>query len=405
MRPATASAFARSGGAEQVWQLPVRLRAVFSYVWRQLFQRKVRTALSMLGVSVSVAGIIALISVSHGMRSSLDEYMVESGASLIVFSRDAAGLEYSMISSDEIAQIRNLDGVRDISRASFTMLKFPRLAKTHRPYPLLFVFGRFPEERIMERYTDLVQEGRLPKERHEIMVGVGVAESAKIKLGDRMPLFRREHFGIKEYEVVGLFESPISWENAGFIVNAEVVMKETGKPVALLFLYTGLSDKPSVQAAVSETFDHLDAVTPQEFTSRFATQMEVIDDFILLVTAIAMILGILGVLNTMMMSVTERTREIGMLRALGWSRSLIVKMIVTEAVLLSVIGGVIGLGIGVLGTEVLIASFPGGWLDAVYLPATFAYGATVALVVGVLAALYPAARAANLRPVEALRYE
>ena len=107
----------------------------------------------------------------------------------------------------------------------------------------------------------------------------------------------------------------------------------------------------------------------------------------------------------MMMSVSERTREIGMLRALGWSRGLIIKAIVTEGVLLSVVGGIFGLGLGYAGTEVLIMVFPGGWLDALYQPSTFLFGGAVALTVGVLAAVYPAVRAANLRPVEALRYE
>lgn len=378
---------------------------MFGYIWRQLFQRKVRTLLSMLGVAVSVAGIVALISVAHGMRSSLDTYMVESGASLIVFSRDAAGLEYSMIAPEEIEKIKQFDGVEDVSRSTFTMLKSPLLGPTHKPYALIFVFGRFPDERIMQRYVAMLKRGRLPTERHEIMVGLTVADYADMKIGDKLPLFRREHLGIKEYEIVGIFHSPIRWENGGLVVHGDVVMKETGKPVSLLFLYTRASAREAVQAAVSGTFDHLDAVTPPQFTSRFATQMEVIDDFILLVTIIAMILGVLGVLNTMMMSVSERTREIGMLRALGWSRGLIIKAIMTEGVLLSLVGGIFGLGIGYVGTEVLIAVFPGGWLDALYQPSTFLFGGAVALTVGVLAAVYPAVRAANLRPVEALRYE
>ena len=122
-------------------------------------------------------------------------------------------------------------------------------------------------------------------------------------------------------------------------------------------------------------------------------------------TAIAIAIGVLGVLNTMMMSVSERTREIGMLRALGWPRSLIARLIVIEGLLLSILGGLLGLLLGWAGAQLLATYWQDGALEAVYKPSTFALGMGVALFVGVVAALYPAWRAANLRPVEALRYE
>ena len=362
----------------------------------------------MLGVSVSVGGLVALISVSHGMRTSLDSYMVASGAQLIVMSRNAGDLAFSKVGQKEIDDIAAIDGVSAISRANFTMLSFPKLAKHHKKIPMMLCFGRFPGEYYMGRYTDMLAAGgRLPVKEHEILVGANVARDVGMKVGDTLPLFHTTHLGVTEYEVVGLYESPISWENGGLIVHGDIIRVETGKEdtYPLLFVYTNDKSLDRVQKAIDDRYEHLAAISPSEFTNRFAPQMEMMDDFISLITIIAMVVGILGVLNTMMMSVAERTREIGMLRALGWSRRLIVKMIVAEGVLLSVIGGFIGLGIGVAGTELLIALFPGGWLDALYLPSTFVYGATVALVVGVLAALYPAVRAANLKPVEALRYE
>jgi putative ABC transport system permease protein len=94
-----------------------------------------------------------------------------------------------------------------------------------------------------------------------------------------------------------------------------------------------------------------------------------------------------------------------MLRALGWSRPLIARTIVLEGLLLSILGGVFGLVLGVAGTELLTSLWQGGGLVAAYHAGTFVEGMAVAVFVGVAAALYPAVRAANLRPVEALRYE
>jgi len=378
---------------------------VLGYVWRQLFQRKVRTGLSMLGVSVSVAGVIALISVSEGLRHSFDSYMVKSGADLIVFSRDAADLAFSKIRQSDVDEMRGFSGVEDVSRANFTLLMNPRLGENK--MPLVPCFGRFWHERIMQRYPSMLDAGAMPTRRDEILVGSRIAEAVGLKVGQRLKLFTRSHFGIEQYTIAGIFTSDINWENGGFVVDAEVIREETGKKDTynLLFVYLDQTRLVEFRAWFDEKFPDLISMHPSAFTDRFAGQMEVMEQFIVLITVIAMIVGILGVLNTMMMSVSERTREIGMLRALGWSRGLVVRAILSEGVLLSVVGGVFGLGLGVAGTEALIAFFPGGFLEAFYRPATFAKGGGVALVVGVLAAIYPALRAANLKPVEALRYE
>jgi len=380
---------------------------LFSYVWRNLFQRKVRTGLSMLGVSVSVAGIVALISVAHGMRASLDTYMADSGASLLVFSRGRADLAFSQVSLEEIERIEKIEGVEEVSRANFDMAMFPKLGEGHKPMPILLCFGRIPGERIMERYGDMLLDGRMPQDPSEILVGTFAAEESSLKVGDRVPLYRKQHLGIAEYEVVGIYESDITWENGGIIIDARVLQDVLGKPDSfnLIFLYTATKNREAVKERIEKEFEHLVAIAPDQFTNRFAAQMEMIDHFVLIVTIIALVVGVLGVLNTMMMSVSERTREIGMLRALGWSRGLVVRVILAEGMLLSVVGGVIGLVLGVLGTEALIAWFPNGFIEALYSTETFVKGMMVAVVVGVLAAIYPAARAANLKPVEALRYE
>ncbi len=377
------------------------------YVWRNLFQRKLRTGLSMLGVSVSVAGIVALISVARGMRTSLDRYMEASGASLTVFSGDAADLAFSRVTTADIDRIAALEGVEAVARANFAAVMGPRLGEGRKPIPLLLCFGRLPGERIMEKYRGLLSAGRMPRSRSEILAGSFVARRHGLKVGDRFPLFPVTYLGIAEYEVVGIFDSDITWENGGIVVHGEVLQQklDAKDSFALLFAYTAPAARDRVREAIGRELTHLVAMPSGEFTQRFTSQMEFLDEVIALITAIALVVGVLGVLNTMMMSVAERTREIGTLRALGWPRGLVLRVILAEGVLLSLVGGLFGLGLGVLGTEALIRWFEGEYLQALYEVATFAKGLFVALVVGLLAALYPALRAANLSPVEALRHE
>lgn len=355
----------------------------------------------MLGVSVAVAGVVALISVSHGLTRSLDRYMEASGASLLVFSGQAADLAFSTVTRDDVERIRAIPGVESISRVHFSAFRPARTGGKGPALPVVFLFGRYPEERIMGKYRAFLREGRLLERPTEIVASRFVAETLGWGLGAKVPIY-----GI-DYEVVGIFESDLSWENGGIVIHADVLGRQLGKAdsYTLLFVYASEQAWDGVQGAIEEGLPHLRAVRPSDFTSQFADQLAVIDEFIALVTVIAVVIGVLGVLNTMMMSVAERTREIGTLRALGWSRSRVLRTILVEGLLLSGIGGAFGLVLGVAGTEALIALWNKAYLVASYLPSTFAKGALVAVLVGVSAALYPAYRAANLRPVEALRYE
>ena len=111
-------------------------------------------------------------------------------------------------------------------------------------------------------------------------------------------------------------------------------------------------------------------------------------------------------MNAMLMSVYERTREIGTLRALGWRRRRVVWMIVREAVLLSLLSGLAGIAVGIgMGTLVAMEPTMGGYLKGSYSLPLLLQVMAIALVLGGIGALYPAWRASNLSPIEALRYE
>ena len=381
---------------------------MLTYVISQFIVRRGRTFLCLLGVAVSVAMIVSILSISKGMRNSLNSYMKESGASLVVFDRSAADLAFSKVSAEDIDKVSQIPGVDEISRANFTMIMGARLGDDSPGVPgigIIPVFGRFYTERMIRKYEDKLVAGRLPVDRDELLIGDLAAKKLKLKVGDRFPLFREELLGIPEYEVAGIFETDLSWENLGMIAHAEVIQEKTGPDFALIFVYTAPESTDQVRKEIEKTIPRLIARRSGEFTDRFNEQLAYIDEFIFILSIIAGIVGVLGVLNTMMMSVSERTRELGTLRALGWSSRRVLGVIVIEGTLVSIAGGLLGLLFGYLGTELLLAFFSRGYLLATYLPATFFRGLLLALIVGVAGSLYPAIRASSLRPAEALRYE
>ena len=124
------------------------------------------------------------------------------------------------------------------------------------------------------------------------------------------------------------------------------------------------------------------------------------------ISFVAILVGGVGVLNTMLMSVFERTREIGVLRSLGWRRRSILGLIMREAIMLGFLGGIAGIMIAFgLGNLIEHAPMVGGVLDMIWSVQIFARALAVALLLGLVGGLYPAFRATRMQPIEALRYE
>jgi len=144
--------------------------------------------------------------------------------------------------------------------------------------------------------------------------------------------------------------------------------------------------------------------TVEQFLDTFK-QVELIDRFALAISFLAALVSAIGVANTMLMSVFDRTREIGLLRAIGWSRGRIVALVEQEGLLLALFGGVAGLplGLGLVQASKLLIQL--GWLDVRIDPLLYGQAVGFALLIGLFGSLYPAWRAANLQPTEALRYE
>jgi len=165
-------------------------------------------------------------------------------------------------------------------------------------------------------------------------------------------------------------------------------------------------------ARVEELRAYLDANFPEidvSLTSKLAESlpdMQAMEELVGQISFVAVFIGGVGMLNTMLMSVLERTREIGVLRALGWRRRQVIGMVLREALVLGAVGGACGILVG-MGLVWGITQIPGigGMVGPRYSPALFAQALAVGLVTGVVGGLYPAWRATRMRPVEALRYE
>lgn len=380
------------------------------FALKTLLRRKMRTGLSIAGVAVGIATIVAFISIADGFQASLNAYMMSTGAHIVVFNKAASGLEFSRIHPADAERIRNLEiggkkVVEELARGAFYASKDPG-----RTLPSILLFGRHPDERPMRSYENADLRGRTIRTAGEVMLGAAAAEKLEKKIGDDLtinPVFGGEPVALK---IVGIFRAGIPWEDAGVVVHVELIQKflAMGETFSVGFVY--LRDARQVEAAKralegDSALQHLLFSQPADFTKNFR-ELEYVDWFVWIISIIAVFVGALGVLNTMMMSVNERVREIGTLRAVGWSRARVARLIVAEGLIISLIGGALGLALGVAGAELVIRTTPPGvFMPTAYAAATFAKALLVALSVGFLGSAIPAVQASRLQPAEALRYE
>jgi putative ABC transport system permease protein len=366
-------------------------------VFKNLSRRPTRTILSVLGIALGIAAIIAFNAVGRGFKESLDRYMRSTGAEVLVVNRSAMAPEYSRISKEEVDAVRALPGVEHLSTGTFTIVSGRVLKKPKIKF--LTVFGRVPGDRLLQKYKAGI-DGHLLTADDEIILGQDAARDLELKPGDTLELLNHK------LKVAGVYKSDVKFESAGCVISSVVIQQEMkmGDSVGLFWLYLKPgTDWKTLRAVIEEKNPNLAAIQTSEFTSYY-NQLDYIDWFVWIVSLISVVVGGLGVLNTMLMTVSERTREIGTLRAVGWSRGQVLRLILTEGMVISMVGGVIGLLMGTFGAETLIHWAPRG-LDTRYSALLLTQGFLIAVALGFFGALYPALVASRLSPIEALKYE
>ena len=235
------------------------------------------------------------------------------------------------------------------------------------------------------------------------MLGKNAADSLKKGVGDviRLP------GGV--FRVTGIFETGLAYEDGGAVIALADAQSAFQKPKQVGMYQIKVRDPEQagiVRDLIEKRFGKDVSVS---FTSDFMEDSDDIKNMRAMLGAIfilAIIVGSVVVTNTMVMAVLERTREIGTLRAVGWRRSRVLWMIMTEAILLSVVAAGAGILVGI-GLTTAIQAIPGVglMLAAAYTPQVIIQAVGVSLFLGVTGGLYPAWHASRLSPVEALRYE
>ena len=384
---------------------------------------KVRAFLTTLGVIIGVLSVILLVSLGEGARQYLADTFSGMGSNLLQVApgrRETKGFGSPPLSTvhkltreDEVAlahRALSLDGVSGIVNGGGTL----RYGTRRRDTFVIGVAERFDEIRQMR-----VDQGRFftadDLEAHRRFTLLGRTAVAEL-FGEENPLGKVIKISDSEFRVIGVMEPKgntlgIDLDDLAFIPATTAM--DLFASDSLTNILIRARDKANMNAAIDEITDilrrrHNDQVdftiiSQDDMLATVNGIMATMSLVLLAIASIALLVGGIGIANIMLVSVRERTREIGVRRAVGAKKMHILLQFLTEAVVISLIGGMIGLILGA--TIIGLARVVSPGLPIQLSPKIIGIAVGFSAAVGVLSGVVPARRAANLDPVEALRYE
>lgn len=364
--------------------------------FRNLLRQKVRTGLTVLGMSVGITAVVALGVITHSVRASTEEILTAGGSDFSVGRAGSADITLSTLTRQDLEKVA---AYPDVEHAAGVLLAFSRVGSN--PY---FVQRGIDPADLAYFETPLVDGRRLaPNAPDEIMLGRDAADQLDAAVGDAVEVRERA------FTVVGIYHTGTVWLDGGGILPITALWGLERKEGLYTLLYVRAkpgTDVEALTARIEEEHPDLATLVDLGDIGEVDQGLEILDAVNLGITLLALFIGGIAVMNTMVMAVFERTREFGILRALGWRTRRILQMVLTESLLLCLIAAAFGSVVAVLLTK-LVVQLPaiGAFISPEYTADVFLRGLAVGVGVALLGALYPAFRAASFSPAQAIRYE
>lgn len=349
---------------------------------KNLLRRPVRTLLTAAGVAIGVGLIVALLSISAGVQRTAGDLIHVGRSDFGLFQSGVNDATRSLLPESLLARIRSDPGV---AGAAGVFL----LVTTVDGQQSSLVVGLKPGEFTWRRLT-LIRGDR-----------------SGALLGDRSGFHGRTvRIGTRSFPVSGVFHTGDSFEDTSVVLplaRVQALAKHPGE-VTSIGVTVKLGQKPATVARRLEQAYGISAIVEPGQAVKVDTSSRLILNVGWVISVLALIVGGIGVTNTMAMSVFERVREIGILRAVGWSDGRVAGLIVSEALGISVVALALGLAGGIVAAaEFTTQTGLSTLVSPRFTAGVFLWGLAFALGVGLVGAAYPAWRALRLRPIEALR--
>ena len=376
------------------------------------FRNKTRTTLAIIGIAIGIATIVALGLVTSGLQASTQSTLKAGAAEITATQTGSSGFESSgSIDEKRVTDIRNINGVKDTAGILRTTAGLNSSSSSGSSSSGFGSSSSLSVSGIDSSKLDLVGISSVNGtvfsngSANEIIIGKTAAQELNKTVGDTITLYG------KDFKITGIFETGSFMQDNGAYMPLNTLQNLTSNDNKVSTIAVKVVDNANV-TDVSQSIENaypneLSTITAADQASRTNNALSAINTATWAISILAIVIGGVGVINTMIMSVYERTREIGVLKAVGWRSRRILGMILGESIVLTLMAAVVGTVVGILGVEILLsysATF-GTMIKPVFTLDLFIRAFGIALLVGLVGGIYPAYRASRLAPTEALRYE
>ncbi|WP_152391672.1 ABC transporter permease [Paenibacillus guangzhouensis] len=385
----------------------MKLTQAFKMAWKSILSNKTRTLLTMLGIIIGVSCVILLVSVGQGATSAVTAQVQGLGSNLLSVSISGRGVQTS-VSYEQAQSFEEIEGVNAVAPTVSGNVQ----AKNGNKNVNVSVEGITADYE--EVRSTKVQSGRfiLPIDvDYSQKVALIGTETATDLFGTSDPVGSYVMLNGMRFKVVGLLEEKSTSNNTIKVPLTSAQRLLRSKGIRTIYMQAETGDLTSIVKArteqkLSQIFRSTDdSYTVTDQKEMLQTVSSITDTLSLAlggIAGISLIVGGIGIMNIMLVSVTERTREIGIRKSVGAKRRDILLQFLIESIVISGISGIIGILVG-LGGGVLVSKITTLTVQASLNIILISFGFSV--FIGVFFGIFPANKAANLKPVDALRYD
>lgn len=407
---------------------------MWRFAWQNLMTRPARTILAIVGLSIPVFGVLGLLGLSQGIRNLMGNTLGQVHGILVIRS-NVPGPIFSDLPADMLERLRAIpeahvvapeiwkiappvEGRSILARSATSFLSKRHEQSSFGIFDALIIEGMDIASHLRLQKTALIAAmipaskggGRFlgpgDEGQNRIVISARTAADFPDPQGHSRKVGDALRIGEESFEIVGIFDT-------GSLVLDRIIVMDLATARRLLgvkhdtvsaFLVEPRdpAQHDALKAAIEQSLPEVEARSASDMAVNITRVMNELDVFLLMVVSLALAVGCVGIINTMLMSTLERYVEFGILRTNGWRRRNVLQLVLAESSYLGLLAGILGCVLAIAGVWVVNLFLSGG-LKLQETPVHLALGVSLALVMGVLGGLYPAWRASGLAPMEAIR--